>query len=147
MTRRLRRNRSKADINVVPYIDVMLVLLVIFMISAPLLNQSVEVDLPASNNANEVTPPTDDAGEFIPPMVVTIDKDGLYYHSYASNDTLPVTAEQLTTLTQTALTEKPSVEVYLRADKAVNYGSVMTVMDVLKNAGAKNVGFMTDEPE
>ncbi len=127
--------------NVVPYIDVMLVLLVIFMISAPLLNQSVDVDLPNSNNAVDIE--TAVADEMSRPLVVSIDREGAYYIDRADDDTLPVTIDLIANITQEILEKNPQTAVYVRADKHVAYGSVMEMMDVLKAAGAETVGLIT----
>lgn len=131
--------------NVVPYIDVMLVLLVIFMISAPLLNQSVDVDLPNSNNSTEIDSSVVD--EATRPLVVSIDRNGAYYIDRADDNTLPVTKDLIVSLTQQVLSSNAQTPVYIRADKQVDYGSVMVMMDVLKTAGAEAVGLITATEE
>lgn len=144
MRSRRHSKRAKSEMNVVPYIDVMLVLLVIFMISAPLLNQSVEVDLPQSANSQEI-----DAGngETKPPLVVSIDRNGAYFIDQAGDQPLPVNKRTIEAVTQSTLSSDPTVEVYIRADKAVAYGEVMVVMDILKSSGAKSVGLITESEE
>lgn len=144
MRSRRHSKRAKSEMNVVPYIDVMLVLLVIFMISAPLLNQSVEVDLPQSANSQEI-----DAGngETKPPLVVSIDRNGAYFIDQAGDEPLPVNKRTIEAVTQSTLSSDPTVEVYIRADKAVAYGEVMVVMDILKSSGAKSVGLITESEE
>lgn len=127
--------------NVVPYIDVMLVLLVIFMISAPLLNQSVEVDLPASDNAEEVESDNADAPL---PLVVSIDRQGAYFIDRADDNVLPVNRRLIESITRDTLTENPQTPVYIRGDKGVDYGAVMVMMDILKSSGAKSVGLITE---
>lgn len=140
-----RSQRAKSEMNVVPYIDVMLVLLVIFMISAPLLNQSVEVDLPNSDNAEEISSETPaDAAE---PLVISIDKNGAYFIDRADDNTLPVNRRLIASITEDTLAQRPDTPVYIRADKAVDYGAVMVIMDLLKDSGAKGVGLITAAEE
>lgn len=142
---RRRGQRAKSEMNVVPYIDVMLVLLVIFMISAPLLNQSVEVDLPNSDNSEEIeTTATEEASR---PLVISIDKDGAYYIDRADENTLPVDQVMIAEITTSVLSEQPNTPVYIRADRSVDYGSVMVMMDLLKSNGAEAVGLITETPE
>ncbi len=140
MARKRRGQRAKSEMNVVPYIDVMLVLLVIFMISAPLLNQSVEVKLPASDNAADIQP---SASEAPTPLVVSIDKTGAYYIDRADDNLLPVNKALIIKIAQKTLSENKETPVYIRADKLVDYGAVMVVMDILKSAGAESVGLIT----
>lgn len=144
MTNR-RAQRVKSEMNVVPYIDVMLVLLVIFMISAPLLNQSVEVDLPVSDNAQAIEQQTDQ--EAPQPLVVSIDRQGAYYIDRADDNILPVSQRLITAITRSALKENPLTPVYIRGDKEVDYGAVMVMMDILKSSGATSVGLITDGEE
>ncbi len=145
MARRRHAKRAKSEMNVVPYIDVMLVLLVIFMISAPLLNQSVEVELPPSDNSQEIE--IDGSAESKLPLVISIDKNGAYFVDQAGDDPLPVTKRSIEAITASTLNEDPSTEVYIRADKSVAYGAVMTVMDILKSSGAESVGLITENEE
>ncbi len=145
MSRRRRGPRAKSEMNVVPYIDVMLVLLVIFMISAPLLNQSVEVDLPQSTNAQDLDTQKD-IGE-VRPLIITIDKDGAYYIDRAEDNATPVDRQAISRMTAEALSANPRTPVYIRADEAVAYGAVMVMMDVLKDSGAEAVGLITADEE
>jgi len=140
MARRYRQ-RAKSEMNVVPYIDVMLVLLVIFMITAPLLNQAVEVSLPYSDNAETID--EKNRQEVPDPLVVSIDKSGAYYIDRADDGLLPVTKQLVIDNTRQVLSENPNTPVYIRADKAVDYGAVMVMMDILKNAGVKSVALIT----
>ncbi len=148
---RRRAQRAKSEMNVVPYIDVMLVLLVIFMISAPLLNQSVEVDLPPSDNAEDIDSKSDNAEdidsntpeEAAQPLVISIDRNGAYFIDRADDNTLPVNRRLIASITADTLAERPDTPVYIRADKAVDYGAVMVIMDLLKDSGAKGVGLIT----
>lgn len=145
MASRRRGKRAKSEMNVVPYIDVMLVLLVIFMISAPLLNQSVEVNLPNSDNAVDIEQPQQSEAPL--PLVVTIDRNGAFYIDRIDDNALPVSIELIQQLTQEALSKDKTTPVYVRADKSVAYGSVMQMMDVLKSSGADAVGLITEDKE
>ncbi len=144
MARKRRGQRAKAEMNVVPYIDVMLVLLVIFMISAPLLNQSVEVKLPNSDSAADIEL---NDGEAPAPLVVSIDKNGAYYIDRTDDNLLPVNKDLIVEIAQQTLLENKDTPVYIRADKVVDYGAVMVVMDILKSAGAESVGLITSVEE
>lgn len=135
-----RRARLVSEINVVPYIDVMLVLLIIFMITAPLLQQGVEVDLPDAKAQDVQT----DKGT---PLVVTVDKAGAYYFSYEDYTDEPVDAARLTALTRAVIERKPQTQVLVRADAEVGYGLVVTAMAHLQNAGAPKVGLLTEPPD
>lgn len=133
--RRNGHRKLKAEINVVPYIDVTLVLLIIFMITAPMLQTGVEVDLPsaeakAAEQKNEA------------PVVVSIDKAGAYFVDIDGREER-VTAEQLLIRVAAVLKNKPAAQVFVRGDRDVGYGKVVTVMAALKNAGVPKVGLMT----
>ena len=138
------RRRSISEINVVPYIDVMLVLLVIFMATAPLMTQGVEVDLPNTDSK----PLADDEDD---PLVISVDGDGGIF----VNTGLPRPGEQGTRATIFSLADqaekiigaRPDIPVYVRADKAIPYGDVIEVMSVLQRAGAQSVGLITDPVE
>lgn len=140
MERRSSRKRMMAEINVVPYIDVMLVLLVIFMITAPLLNQGVEIDLPKA--ASEPLPPGDQ-----PPLILSVDRQGAYYLNLAENPRQPLTPDQVATTTQAVLKRNPRLPVLVQADRQVDYGTVVRAMVVLQEAGADRVGLSTQTPE
>jgi len=142
-----RRNRRKpmAEINVVPYIDVMLVLLIIFMVTAPLLNLGVEVELPEADAA----PLESKANE--EPMVVTVLANGdLYLNAGGGPDTGssglidPETLEK----TVTAIVKRnPELQVLVGGDQAVGYGKVYEAMVILQRAGVTKVGLMSDPIE
>lgn len=136
MLRRHARKRFIADINVVPYIDVMLVLLVIFMIAAPLLNRGVEVDLPRS--AAESLPPAEQK-----PLVLSVDQNGAYYLNLAANPRQPLTAEAVFDFAVAVLNDTPELSVLVAADETVNYGVVIRAMALLQQAGAAKVGLLT----
>jgi biopolymer transport protein TolR len=136
-----RRNRRKpmADINVVPYIDVMLVLLVIFMVTAPLITQGVKVDLPQA----EAQP---QAGEGSPPVVIHVDQFGDTYVDLGDADLLPVDQQLLYERLRTVLDAAPGTPVMLRADASVDYGLVVDAMVAAQAAGAPSVGLVTRRP-
>ncbi|WP_174664555.1 protein TolR [Bathymodiolus platifrons methanotrophic gill symbiont] len=128
-----------AEINVVPYIDVTLVLLIIFMITAPLIQSGVDVDLPVAN-AEDIS-----LEDLPDPVIITITKTGQFYIDLGNGeDDEPVTAKEVLILTQAVRKNKPATQVYIRGDKQVEYGKVVTVMSALKNAGVPNVGLMTE---
>jgi biopolymer transport protein TolR len=137
--RKKRRGRM-AEINVVPYIDVMLVLLVIFMITAPLLNQGVQVDLPKATSK----PLTSAEKE---PLIVSVNAQGQYFLNIASNPTAPITEENLIQDVAAefakAKQEGREQQVYVKGDQKVDYGSVVHAMVILQKAGAPKVGLLT----
>ncbi len=130
-----------SEINVVPYIDVMLVLLVIFMATAPLLTQGVLVDLPKAPS-EPVTETADD------PLVVSIREDGAIFVNLgiqnAEEEGTRVTVYSLEDQTAKILRARPDVPVYVKADHRLDYGMVVRVMSVLQQAGAESVGLITD---
>ena len=135
-TRRVRRP-PMSQINVVPYIDVMLVLLVIFMITAPLLSQGVVVELPRM--ASEPLPTQKEE-----PLIVSVNVDGKYFVNVAANPDVPIEAEELYALVAAVLRRREGTPVYVRGDADANYGQVVKAMAVLQAAGAPNVGLMTE---
>ncbi|MCF6252251.1 MAG: protein TolR [Methylococcaceae bacterium] len=136
MSRRIARRKPMSEINVVPYIDVTLVLLIIFMITAPLVQTGVDVDLPQAD-----TSPVQQENE--PPIIVSIDKQGQYFIDIGAQEDEPVTASDLLYRVAAVLRNKPKTQVYIRGDHTVAYGKVVTVMAALKNAGVPSVGLMT----
>jgi biopolymer transport protein TolR len=140
----MRSNRkSLAEINVVPYIDVMLVLLVIFMITAPLLSQGVTVELPQAT-AQTLTQQKE-------PIIVSIDAAGRYFLNNAALPEQPLAAEQLKVDVAKKLTlAKQQGEVrsvLVKGDKRVDYDKVVQAMILLQQAGAPSVGLITQNPE
>jgi len=133
-----------AEINLVPFIDVMLVLLVIFMITTPLMTQGVKIDLPQTET--KALPP--DQKE---PLIVTVDKVGNYYLNTSAKPNQPVTPQVLNHLVSTALSEQGSAEmqrpVLVRGDKSSNYGKIVEAMVLLQKAGAKSVGLITEQKD
>jgi len=140
-TKRQRR-KPMAEINVVPYIDVMLVLLIIFMITAPMLTQGVNVDLPQAA-ANPVEAPEDNSE----PLIVSVDAEGLFYVTIGDKQDEPINAQLLMTKVAAVLRRSPKTPVMVKGDNAVNYGQVVTVMALLQQAGAPSVGLITQQPE
>ena len=136
-----KKRKSLSEINVVPYIDVMLVLLVIFMITAPLMSQGVKVNLPQAN-AKVLTP------EEQIPIIVTVAQDGQYYLNIAKSPKTPISAEELNqtlAFTLKAAEQKQiKREVYVQGDREANYGKVVQAMVLLQKAGVDNVGLMTE---
>jgi biopolymer transport protein TolR len=129
------------EINVVPYIDVMLVLLIIFMITAPLLTQGVKVDLPKAG-AQALDP---EMLKNTLPLVLSVDRTGaLYLNIGGGNPQTALDADTVATRAEVALRRNPDLPVLLKADNRVDYGSVVRAMVILQKAGAKKVGFITD---
>lgn len=140
MYQRVRR-RKVAEINVVPYIDVMLVLLIIFMVTAPLITQGVKVDLPQAEAA-----PLDK--ETKTPLVASVDAEGRYYITLGANDKEPLSAEEVATLVKAHLAVNPDTPVVVNGDGAVSYNAVIQLMVLLQElAGVPSVGLMTDPLE
>ncbi|MBB4863911.1 protein TolR [Pseudomonas sp. BGr12] len=152
MARVRHKRKPVAEMNVVPYIDVMLVLLVIFMVTAPMLNQGVKVDLPKVSS--EALPQDNDSRV----LTISIKADKTYYWNMGSEvdpdqgkaSQTAVDLDQLVTAATAIMAQNSSqgkkVQVFVRGDKAVDYGSVMAVMGGLQKAGVGNVGLITEAP-
>jgi biopolymer transport protein TolR len=136
---RLRR-RPMSEINVVPYIDVMLVLLVIFMVTAPLITQGVKVELPQADA--EVI-----SGETSEPVIITVDQFGDLYLDVGDTKNEPVDPETLLVRIQAVLKYNPNVPIMVKGDRAVDYGRVVEAMILAQAAGAPSVGLITVPPE
>lgn len=137
-----RRRRPMSEINIVPYIDVMLVLLVIFMATAPMLAQGVKLDLP-----QEASEPLDRAEQ--DPLVISIQSDGQIYINVGGSgdeESVAVTQELLEEQVRKVLRARPDVPVFIRGDIELPYGRIMNVMTILQNAGAESVGLLTEPP-
>ena len=135
----MRRRRSISEINVVPYIDVMLVLLIIFMVTAPLLKQGVDVDLPtAPANPLDVDSPE--------PIVVTVDRQGLMYLNIAVDPDADISGEALVRQVRAALVKQPQRPVMVRGDANGPYQNVVGTLVLLQQANVGSVGLVT-EPE
>jgi biopolymer transport protein TolR len=141
---RHKSRRSIAEINVVPYIDVMLVLLVIFMIAAPMLSQGVNVNLPQASA--KALPPKP-----LPPIIVSIDEKGQLYLNVSDQPKQPVSGQALMVQVAAQLAiakQKHQVrDVYVKGDRAVDYGKVVAAMVMLQKAGADNVGLLAQPTE
>jgi len=131
-----------AEINVVPYIDVMLVLLIIFMITAPIVQQGVEIELPRPNVAAKQMSP--DQHE---PVVVAVDQKGDFYLNIGDQPDKPIEAELLVNRVAAVRQLKPDVPVLVRGDRGAGYGQVVDAMVLLQKAGVEKVGLMTDQPD
>ncbi len=140
MRSRYQRKRLIAEINIVPYIDVMLVLLIIFMITAPLLTQGVKIDLPQADA--EIL----DVSDSKKPVVVAVDAAGLYYLNYNDDPEVPLDAQSLLTRVSALMRHYPDISVVVRGDRKVEYGQVLLLMTLLQRAGVPNVGLMTRIP-
>jgi biopolymer transport protein TolR len=138
MPRRGRKRRLNADINVVPYIDVMLVLLVIFMVTAPLLTQGIDVQLPQTKA--EPLPNQEE------PVTLYVDARGRYYLDIGGQQGKPLSDDDVTRRVAAVLNNKPQTMILLRADKSVAYDRVANGMSLLQAAGASKIGFVTDVP-
>jgi biopolymer transport protein TolR len=130
------RRRLVGEINVVPYIDVMLVLLVIFMVTAPLLTQGVKVDLPKAG-----AQPLADQKD---PLVVSLDKQGRRYINIGDDKSAAIDDKTLADRVRLVLARDKETRVLLKADAAIPYGEVMQIMVLMQRVGATKVGFLTD---
>ncbi|MCG5515913.1 MULTISPECIES: protein TolR [unclassified Ectothiorhodospira] len=137
-----RRRRSMSQINVVPFIDVMLVLLIIFMVTAPLLQQGVEVDLPQADA--EALDPTPEQGE---PIVVTVSRDGRMTLNQGPRVGEALERDELRGIVGDLLSQQPGTDVFVRGDRFVDYGRVVDAMISVQAAGAGRVGLITDPAE
>ncbi len=135
-----KKRRQVAEINVVPYIDVMLVLLVIFMITAPIVQQGVEIDLPQA----AAKPMSPDEAE---PVVVSVDRKGDFYLDIGDEPDKPIDAQLMVNRVAAVRQLKPDIPVLVRGDRHVGYGKVIDAMVLLQKAGVEKVGLMTDQPE
>jgi len=140
MARERIRKKPMSEINVVPYIDVMLVMLVIFMITAPLLQQGVDVNLPEA----AAQPVQRDDKE---PLIVTVDRAGNYYLNVGDAPDKPVSNELLVQRVAAVLRHQAGTPVLVRGDKDASYGTVVAAMALLQTAGVPNVGLLTEESE
>ncbi|MFT6343823.1 MAG: biopolymer transport protein TolR [Paraglaciecola sp.] len=135
-----KRRRPVSEINVVPYIDVMLVLLIIFMVTAPLVTQGVKVDLPKAE-----AQPLDEESK--PPLVASVDAQGQYFLNVGDSQQEPMSAVDLAVLVAAHLQVEPNTPVVVKGDGAVAYSEVVQLMVLLQRAGAPSVGLMTTPPQ
>jgi biopolymer transport protein TolR len=131
------RRKLMSEINVVPYIDVMLVLLIIFMITAPLLTQGVEVELPKTSS--EPLP-----ADQKQPIVLTVDAAGNYFLNIGEAPDKVINAATLREVVGKITQSKPDVTVFVRGDERADYGFVVSAMSVLQNAGVNKVSLVTE---
>ena len=134
--RRHKKRKLKAEINVVPYIDVMLVLLIIFMVTAPLLNLGVDIDLPKSN-AKSIEQKKE-------PIVVVVDSEGRYSLKMQDIPQQRVDAATLTAKVSAFVKTNPEVAVFVAGDQKANYDTVYQAMVLLQQAGVERVGLMSN---
>ena len=138
-----RKRRLMGEINVVPYIDVMLVLLIIFMITAPLLAEGIKVELPKAG-ARPIPP---EMLKDSKPIVLTIDERGRLYLNYGAKQDEPLDPAAVEAGAAAVLRRAPETTVLVRGDYRVAYGEVVAAMTLLQRAGAGKVGFITQPPE
>jgi biopolymer transport protein TolR len=143
MQRQRKQRKPMAEINVVPYIDVMLVLLIIFMVTTPLLTEGVKVNLPQAAAKTVDTKQQE-------PIVISVDAKGLYYLNINSHPDAPMVAEELANRVaaelELAKQSSKQRDVLVKGDKDVDYGKVMQAMVLLQQAGADAVGLITSPP-
>lgn len=142
--KKTKRERPISDINVVPYIDVMLVLLVIFMITAPMLSQGVTVDLPKAASQTLQTTERE-------PIIVSVNEQGVYFLNISATPDQPIEAQALIVRVaaelELAKQSSQKLNILVKGDQGVMYGKVVQAMALLKRAGAQQVGLMTDSPQ
>lgn len=134
-----RVRRQVAEINVVPYIDVMLVLLVIFMITAPLLQTGVEIDLP-----DAAATPIADSGDSGEPLILSVDSNGNWYLNVGETPDQPLAREEIQRLASAVLRLNPGRRVLVAGDASIDYGQIMQAMVTLQLSGAPEIGLMSD---
>ncbi|MGM0767386.1 MAG: protein TolR [Pseudomonadota bacterium] len=134
------RRKPMSEINVVPYIDVMLVLLVIFMVTAPMLTQGVKVDLP------ETTSEPIQSDKDVESIIVSIDSNGAYFLEIGDEDSDPMSLGEVRAQVAKILSERSTREILVRGDEHVEYGTVVRLMAELQGAGASSVGLITEAP-
>ena len=138
MAKPTQKRKLMGEINVVPYIDVMLVLLVIFMVTAPLLTHGIEVDLPKA-----AAEPIEDVPNS-PPLVLSVDREGHLYSNVGDDEDAPTTGDEVIRRVGIVLRNSPETPILVKADRAVPYGNVVGAMVVLQQGGAESIGFVTD---
>ncbi len=139
MARRSKRKLA-SEINVVPYIDVMLVLLVIFMVTAPLLMQGVKVELPQAPSQ-----PIDNKDD--EPVIVSVKADGSYYINVGGEPEKPVPIDVIKDRIAKIMRAKPQTPVLVWGDKNISYGVVVALMTDLQAVGVPDVGLVTESPQ
>ena len=137
MTSILRKKKLMGEINVVPYIDVMLVLLIIFMVTAPLLTQGIKVELPKAGS-EPISESTNT------PLILSVDTEGNLYINVGDDEDKPVISNEIISRTRAVLNNNPETLILIKADRSVPYGIVVGAMVLLQKGGANNIGFVTD---
>ncbi|MBL1273871.1 MAG: biopolymer transport protein TolR [Marinobacter maritimus] len=132
------RKKPMSEINVVPYIDVMLVLLIIFMVTAPMLVQGVKVDLP------ETTSDPIQADKNVESIIVSVDANGAYYVEVGDKASDPMLLSEVREQVAKILSQRTSSDILVRGDENVDYGTVVRLMATLQGAGATSIGLITD---
>lgn len=134
------RRKPMSEINVVPYIDVMLVLLVIFMVTAPMLTQGVKVDLP------QTTSDPIQADKDVESIIVSVDANGAYFVEVGDRGSDPMALSEVREQIAKILSQRSSSEILVRGDEHVDYGTVVRLMAELQLAGASSIGLITESP-
>ena len=137
MNRTRGKKRPMAEINVVPYIDVMMVLLVIFIATAPVVMQGVSVDLPQAESKAM------DENQKVP-FICSVDKEGRYFTEFSGSHHQVANLEELTQEVQTQLAREPKTPIVVQGDASARYDNVIQLMNALKMAGVENVGLVTE---
>lgn len=132
--------KPMSEINVVPYIDVMLVLLVIFMITAPLVTQGVNVELPSANSDPLDIQHTD-------PVVITVQTDGSYYMDIGKEVEEARSLKDVRSTLEKIIKNKPDTPVLVSGDREVRYAAVIELMAALQQAGVINLALLTEPPQ
>ncbi len=141
LQQQMTKRRPMAEINVVPYIDVMLVLLIIFMVTAPMLVQSVPVNLPDVDSTPTEIDPDDTT------LMISVSSDGLYYVERGDEDPEPMSLSAVTDYAGKLVKAQPDTRYMIRGDESVPYGKVDLLMGNLQGAGINNVGLVTEAPD
>jgi biopolymer transport protein TolR len=134
------KRKLVSEINVVPYIDVMLVLLIVFMVTAPLLMQGVKVDLPDAPSS-----PMEDTDD--EPLIVSVRADGTYYLNLGEDEQMAKPMDEIRETVAKVLRQKPKTPVLVWGDTEAKYGLIVGAMTQLQQAGAPSVGLVTEPPQ
>jgi len=130
------KRRLNSEMNVVPYIDVMLVLMIIFMVTAPLLTQGIDVELPQTDGQQ--------MAEGEEPVTLTVDKDGNFYLTIGENHDEALPSEEVVRMAHAVIANKPQEMFLVEADAMASYQDVAPAMSLLQAAGVSKIGFVTD---
>lgn len=141
LQQQMPKRRAMAEINVVPYIDVMLVLLIIFMVTAPMLVQTVPVNLPDVDSTPTEIDPDDTT------LMLSVNSDGLYFVERDEEDPQPMSLSDVTAYAGKLYKADAKTRFMIRGDESVPYGKVVLLMGSLQGAGITNVGLVTEAPD